>query len=305
VPVFPGCRDETMPGASGWESLEHIGPMTRTVTDAALAFAVLAGPSPLDWRSIARQDEDWTDLKWRDQADLRIAYSADLHFVDVDEEVRAIVKDSAANLARALRVQLDDAAPAVGDVQLTFEAIVALDTDRQGLRRLASESGGRFGPALEAVLAQRWTADAFGAALLDRKRIANVMGRFMARYHFLLTPSVGVAAFPIAETSPILINGRPAAPAAWAPFSALANLTGLPAISVPAGLTRDGRPVGLQIVGRHLDDIGVLRLAAYFEALQPWDDAYKVVGQQEFGEARLAGPAVWPLASSSDRTSRG
>ena len=285
VPVFPGCRDETMPGASGWESLEHIGPMTRTVGDAALAFAVLAGPSQFDWRSIAREEADWTDLAWRDRPELRVAYSDDLEFANVDQEVCAIVGDSVANLARALGAQLDEAAPAVGDVQRTFEALVGLDTDRAGLRRLASERGVSFGQGLDAVLAEPWTADAFTAAILDRKRIANVMSRFMASHDFLITPSVAVAAFPLSDSAPIRINGRPAAPSAWAPFSALANLTGLPAISVPAGLTRDGRPVGLQIIGRHLDDLGVLRLAAFFESIQPWRNAYKLVERQESADA--------------------
>ncbi|WP_312858688.1 amidase family protein [Rhizobium sp. G21] len=63
-------------------------------------------------------------------------------------------------------------------------------------------------------------------------------------------------------------------PSAWTPFSALANLTGQPAASLPAGFTRDGRPVGLQIIGRHQDDIGVLRASAAFERVRPWQHVW-------------------------------
>jgi aspartyl-tRNA(Asn)/glutamyl-tRNA(Gln) amidotransferase subunit A len=68
---------------------------------------------------------------------------------------------------------------------------------------------------------------------------------------------------------PARIDGEDVAATAWLAFSALANFTGLPAASVPVGHTRDGLPIGLQIVGRHHDDVGVLALSAALEALFP------------------------------------
>jgi len=59
VPVWPGCRDPQWPGASGWESIEHIGPMTRTVADAALMLAVMAGPDARDRWSLPADGLDW------------------------------------------------------------------------------------------------------------------------------------------------------------------------------------------------------------------------------------------------------
>ena len=279
VPVFPGCRDETMPGASGWEALEHIGPMARSVSDVALAFAVLAGPNPLDRHSMPLGVEDWTDLAWRHEPGLRLAYSGDLGFAHVDPEVADLAQAAAVALAEAAGATLHFDNPAVGDVQATFETLVALDTDRAGLRRLASESGIRFGHTLEALLETEWTADDFTAAIMDRKRIAKAMSMFMSRNTVLLTPSVAVPAFALTDDAPSRIEGASVGPAAWAPFSALANLTGQPAISIPAGFTQDGRPVGLQIMGRHLDDICVLRVAALLEAARPWQDRYALMGR--------------------------
>lgn len=268
VPLYPGCRDESEPGASGWESLEHIGPITRTVADAALMLSVLSGPTGRDRHSLPLDGTDWADIAPRKVA--RVAFSPDLGFASVDAEVAAIAQRAALALAGALGAELEIAAPEVGDTQPMFEALVALDTDREGLRRMAAERGMGFGAALSSLLARDWDAESFTAAILARKRVANVMWRFMERVELLLTPATAVAAFAIDRDGPAEIAGKAVPPSAWTPFSAIANLTGQPAASVPAGFTADGRPVGLQVIGRHLDDIGVLRAARALELAAPW-----------------------------------
>jgi len=281
VPVYPGCRDERQPGASGWESLEHIGPITRTVADAALAMSVLSGPSPKDRHSLPTDGLDWSDLDPNKLKGLRLAYTPELAGCAVDPEVAEIAGAAAATLAAAFGASLAYEAPQIDDTQSIFEAIVALDTDRQGLRRLAAETGYRYSGSLARVLGTPWTADAFTDAIMGRKRISNTMWQFMQRFDLLLTPSAATAAFPIGADSPARIAGRTMPESAWTPFSALFNLTGQPAISVPAGLTADGRPVGLQIAGRHLDDLGVLRAAAGLEQVLPWAQLWpQLTGEQ-------------------------
>jgi aspartyl-tRNA(Asn)/glutamyl-tRNA(Gln) amidotransferase subunit A len=274
IPVYPGCRDERLPGASGWESLEHIGPMTRTVADAALALSVLCGPSPKDRHSVPLEPIDWRDLGAAPLRGLRVAFTPDCGFAAVEPEVAAVAEELARVFATELGCTLASDAPLIGDTQPVFEALVALDTDRSGLRALALEQGHAFRGQLSRLLAREWTADDFTDAILARKRIANTMSRFMESYDFLLTPTVSVTAFDLDVEGPERIAGREVESSAWTPFSALANLTGQPAASVPAGFTRDGHPVGLQIVGRHLDDIGVLRAAAALEAARPWCDVW-------------------------------
>ena len=269
VPVYPGCRDETQPGASGWEGLEHIGPITRTVADAALALSVLSGPTGKDRHSLPDEGLDWGDLEPRLRG-VRMAFAAELGGAPVDPEVAAIAEAAAVALARGFGAELELAAPLIGDTQEVFLALVALDTDRAGLKAMAAPTGYGFTPQLARLLTTHWTADAFTEAILGRKRVNNQMWRFMERYELLLTPTAAVGAFAIDSEGPSQIGGRAVAPGAWTPFSALANLTGQPAASVPAGVTADGRPVGLQIIGRHLDDLGVLRAAAGVEQVQPW-----------------------------------
>jgi aspartyl-tRNA(Asn)/glutamyl-tRNA(Gln) amidotransferase subunit A len=96
------------------------------------------------------------------------------------------------------------------------------------------------------------------------------MWRFMANYDLLLTPTLTVPPFPVHCQGPEKTDGRMVAPTQWLSFTYPINLTGQPAASVPAGFTSDGLPIGLQIVGRHLDDPLVLRASAAFERARPW-----------------------------------
>ena len=269
VPLWPGCRDERWPGASGWEALEHIGPLTRTVADAALTLSVIAGPDPMDRHSLPAEGLDWADLSPLPLRGARLAYAAEMGAA-ADPEVAALCEAAARDLAAALGASLTPAAPDTGPVQPVFEAIVAMETDRAGLSAMARAAGRRFAGPLATVLETDWTADAFTAALIGRKRIVNATARFMAGFELLLSPAAGAPAFPVGRQGPERIGGRPAAPSDWTAFSALANLTGLPAATVPAGLTAAGLPVGLQIMGRRLDDLAVLRAAAALETARPW-----------------------------------
>lgn len=280
VPVYPGCRNEAEPGASGWEALEHIGPITRTVDDAALMLSVLSGPSPKDRHSLPNENIAWHDLGDQHLRGLRIAFSPDLGFASVDPEIAALAEASARTLAESTGAILEFVSPGIGDIQDLFETLVALDTDRQGLLRMAADARYTFSGPLGRLLETIWTADSFTAAILARKRVANIMWRFMERFDLLLTPSVAVAAFSIDSEGPSTIAKRPVAASAWTSFSALANLTGQPAASVPAGFTRAGLPVGLQIMGRHLDDLGVLRAAKALEDIRSWANYWPAITKE-------------------------
>jgi aspartyl-tRNA(Asn)/glutamyl-tRNA(Gln) amidotransferase subunit A len=269
VPVYPGCRDERYPGISSWESLEHIGPLTRHAADAALALSVLCGATPRDRFSLPTESSDWRIGRASVPATPRLALSLDMGHAVVDPEVRAAVEAAAVRLGQALGVAVQRRHPEIGDTQAMFEALVALDTDRAGLKAMARQMGVTLTGWLAALVEREWSGDEFSAALMARKRVVNITWRFFEGADFLITPTTAAPAFDIDLSGPPQIDGRPAAPTAWIAFSALANLTGLPAASVPIGFTVDGRPIGLQILGRHLDDRGVLGLASVVEQLFP------------------------------------
>ncbi|HEY4350804.1 MAG TPA: amidase [Paraburkholderia sp.] len=269
VPVYPGCRDERYPGISSWESLEHIGPITRTAADAALAMSILAGPTSRDRYSIPAESNDWGIRSAESLRGSRLALSVDLGHATVDAEVRAATQAAAELLARQLGSKLVTAHPGIAPTQPMFETLVALDTDREGLRAMAAAQGIKLGGWLGSLVERPWTGDEFTAAIIERKRIVNAVWRFMEHHDFLLTPTTAAPAFALDVDGPDEIDNTPVARTAWLTFSAIANLTGLPAASVPIGFTRDGRPIGLQIMGKHLDDRGVLALSAVVEPLYP------------------------------------
>ncbi len=270
VALYPGCRDERYPGVSSWESLEHIGPMSRTVADAALMLSVIAGPDPRDRYSIPAADYDYVEATRGDIRGLRIAYSEDWGYAAVDPEVRRVCAEAVTVFERDLGCTVERADPGFADESGTFWALVAADTDLAGMRAMMRGREREMSAHLVDLLQRPWSAEDFTNARIGRQRLCNRMWRFMARYDLLLTPTLAVPAFPVHMQGPEIIEGRMGRPADWLCFTFPANMTGQPAASIPAGFTRDGLPVGLQIIGRHLDDRTVLRASGAFERARPW-----------------------------------
>ncbi|MEO6957348.1 MAG: amidase family protein [Antricoccus sp.] len=271
VPLYPGCRDERYPGVSSWENLEHLGPLSRTVADAALMLSVIAGPDRRDRHSIPTDDIEWQDaVHAADLRGLRVAFSPDLGYVSVDPEVAQIVR-SAVRVFESLGCEVTEANPGWEDPGDAFPALVAQDSDLRGMRQMATRVGrGRMSRYLVDLIDREWTAEEFTDARTVRKAIYNRMWRFMRDYDVLVTPTLAVAPFGVHADGPEPTAGRAASPRGWLSFVSPMNMTGQPAATVPAGWTNDGLPVGLQIVGHHLDDRTVLRASAAFETAQPW-----------------------------------
>jgi len=279
VPLYPGCRDERYPGVSSWESLEHVDPMSRTVADSALMLSVITGPDPRDRYSIPAVDFDQSAATTESISGLRIAYSEDWGYAPVDPEVRRVVSEAAAVFEKDLGCTVERAHPGWQDPLPSFWTMVAGDTDLAGLRRMMKGRESEMSPHLVALLSHPWTAEDFTNAKMVRQMVCNRMWRFMANYDLLLTPTLAVPAFPLYMQGPEIIEGKMVASAAWLAFTFITNLTGQPAASIPAGFTKNGLPVGLQIIGRHLADRTVLAASGAFERARPWAHVWpKLVG---------------------------
>jgi aspartyl-tRNA(Asn)/glutamyl-tRNA(Gln) amidotransferase subunit A len=129
-------------------------------------------------------------------------------------------------------------------------------------------------PHLVEALRAEWTAEQLTSAVMGRKAVYNAAWRFFRNYDLLLTPTLAVPPFEHGIQGPTEIDGRTVEPFYWLSFTFPFNLTGQPAVTVPAGWTTDGLPVGLQIAGRRLNDSAVLRAAAAYEAAAPWRDRW-------------------------------
>src|SRR5471032_1075259 len=169
VPLYPGCRDERYPGVSSWESLEHIGPMSRTVADSALMLSVISGPDSRDRYSLPKADFDWMGVLKGGIKGLKVAYSPDWGYAPVDPEVRRVVGEAVKVFERDLGCIVEEAHPGFEDPYGAFWAIVAMETDLRGMREIVAKHGHHMTPHLVDFIMRPWTAEDFTSALMTRK----------------------------------------------------------------------------------------------------------------------------------------
>jgi Asp-tRNA(Asn)/Glu-tRNA(Gln) amidotransferase A subunit family amidase len=261
VPVYP---------ASGAWSLSHAGPMTRTVRDAALRMNVCAQPDERDPNSLPAATTDYVKALAGGVKGLRVAYSETLGIAPaVDPEVRAATA-RAARAFRELGCRVDTVNP---DWPLVWEAWRTIFLGGIAARLAPyldrrQDIDAELLPAIDEMLAARPTR--YVQAWFDRLAWWQHPRAFFEKYDLLLTPATTTPAFGHGILYPSKIDGVKVDRHASSVFTYPFNLTGQPAISLPCGFTREGLPMGLQVVGRRFDDVTVLRAAAAFEAARPW-----------------------------------
>jgi Asp-tRNA(Asn)/Glu-tRNA(Gln) amidotransferase A subunit family amidase len=257
------------PHGPGW-SVSHVGPLTRTVRDAALVLTVCAGPDARDPTSLPADGVDYVKTLRGGLEGLRVAYSDSLGFLPVIErEVRALAA-GAARAFRELGCRVETVDPGWSSAWSIQRAIfiAAIGARLAQYRHRKDEIDPPLLPIIEEAVAM--PATAYMQAWVDRLAWCRRALALFERYDLLLTPATTTPPFPLGILYPTAIDGTPVDREASAGFTYPFNLTGQPAASVPCGFTREGLPVGLQIVGRRFDDATVLRAAAAFEALRPW-----------------------------------
>lgn len=249
----------------------HLGPLTRSVADAALMLKVIAGPHPEDQSSLEAQPADYPRLLGRARRAPRIAFSPDLGHARVDPEVAALVQKAVATFEGELGHTVEPVQTPWGPkgpelARFFWPAHFSRHADRVPEMRDRMDPG--FIACIEA--GRQITMADYQKMRLVKYAYCAEIHRFFEDWDFLLTPSVSVAAFPAERLQPEHWPQHPWDWMSWAEFSYPFNLSQNPAASVPCGFTADGLPVGLQIVGRRFDDLGVLQMSAAFEAVRPW-----------------------------------
>lgn len=269
-------RVPTYPTPNAWTTILTHGPLARTVADATLFYSVLAGPDVRDPQSIPHAEAvalDFSALRG-----LRMAWSPTLGYAPVDPVVRSIAEAAALSLSEAgLRIEAAD--PGFADPKELFIALSA--PWRAGV------CGGyipqwkeKMDPALVERISRTssMTAIAYEQAQQQRSNLSRTIGAFFQDFDFLITPTTSVSGFALELDFPPTIDGHSVSSQLdWYPHTFPFSMTGQPAISVPAGWTDEGLPVGIQIVGRRFDDAKVLQLAAAFEAMRPWRHRYAIL----------------------------
>jgi aspartyl-tRNA(Asn)/glutamyl-tRNA(Gln) amidotransferase subunit A len=249
----------------------HLGPLTRTVADAALMLGAIAGPHPDDQSSLEAQPADYLRLLPHRPRRPRIAFSPDLGHARVDPEVAALVQRAVARLGSALALSVTQVQTPWGPrgpelARFFWPAHFSRHAHRVAEMRERMDPG--FVACIEA--GQHITVAEYQNMRLVKYAYCAEIHHFFEDWDFLLTPAVSVAAFPAERLQPAHWPQHPWDWMSWAEFSYPFNLSQNPAASIPCGFTEAGLPVGLQIVGRRFDDLGVLQMSAAFEAVAPW-----------------------------------
>lgn len=259
VPAYP---------LSPFGTVAHLGPHTLSVRDAALMMNVLKQPDARDWHSLPFDARDYTVGLDDGVRGLRIAYSPTLGYVkDLHPEIAAAVDRGAQRLSElgAVVEAVDPGFDCPLDITTglwflgSWTVWNTLSPQQQALTDPDFRAQAEQGAALSALQVQQLN--------LRRGALGAQMRQFMQRWDLLLTPSVAVPAFDARPAGQGPMN--PETLLGWTPYSYPFNLTQQPAITVPCGLTRDGLPMGLQLVGPMFGDALVLRAARAFESTSP------------------------------------
>ena len=259
-------------------NVSSINPMTRTVADCGLMLETMAGEHPSDPYSYGAPVRSFIAAA-RPEGDLqglRVAWRPLMANSVIDREVLDLSERAAMALSQlgASVEPMDDDLDPVEPVWFAYAS--ALWNARFG--ELLPRWGNRLSPTLLAQmeLGKDTTATAVGQALLRRTQLYRQVQGWFERFDVILTPTLTRTALAIEERlfEPIEIEGEPVDTVrrAWYPYTHPFNLTGHPAVSLPAGFHSDGLPVAVQLVGRRNDDQRLLRVAALFEAARPWDE---------------------------------
>ncbi len=265
VPAWP---------ASPFSTLAHVGPMTRTVADAALMANVMAGPHPLDHASLPKKLT--LPLDAPGIAGMRIAYSIDLGHYEVIDDVR---RETMAALAA-----LTEAGAEVTEVALpgASEAIRLAHAAPEFLFAPAIQDAvEKHGDVVSAYVPEL-AATATSVPADDYRRSLSYAGAFwhdclgpiLKAHDAFICPAVSCPEVPAEnwQQTPVMVRGRSLTDTDTA-MTALFNMfSRCPVLSVPSGMTDAGLPTGLQIVGRACDDPTVFRVARALEQRRPWLD---------------------------------
>jgi Asp-tRNA(Asn)/Glu-tRNA(Gln) amidotransferase A subunit family amidase len=267
-----------------------LGPLSRTVADAALMMEVIDGPDASDPFSFQLPRLDYAAACRRDVSDLRIAFSPTLGGHPVSSEVGGVIRAAVAVLeglvAGVEELELPFSRPMseVADAWMTSAAVESAASDRafaaEGIP-LYDRHREELTPYFAESVALGRTIDAlsyFELGLL-RTELFDAIERVFEDFDLIVSPTLAIPGVENARdgsptSGPSTIDGQPVDPVIGWTLTYPFNFTGHPAASVPAGVTPHGAPIGLQVIGRRFRDDDVLALSAALERAQPWHGRY-------------------------------
>ena len=263
-----------IPRADGFRDTSTFGALTTTVADTARFLDIVAGPHDRDRMSLPAAETNYEqEIETLDIKGRRAAFSADMGFAPVTDEMRTICETQARRMCEAAGVELEAKPFTVTNTYIEWNALAA-----RTLRAQFEAAGFWPDPDRRISPGPRLFIERFGT-LSAHDEIAHVnvlktlereVAALFERVEFLMTPTACCEAYAAEWPVPEVIEGRDASRTNAEPYTAIGSVCWNPSISVPAGLTRAGLPAGLLINGpRHRDDL-VLRFARLWERESAW-----------------------------------
>lgn len=262
VPVYP---------VSATPTLAHVGPLTRTVRDAALLLTAIAGHDRRDPFGVAGPVPDFLAACEQPVKGMRLAWSPTLGYARPTDAVVKIV-ENAVKVFEGLGCTVDLVENLMDEDPVDMwmaEFYAGVGTRLKGV---LATSPDKLDPAVADVLSNaldQELGDYYGK-VFKRYDFREKMRTFFEDYDLLLTPTLPVPAFDVKLDVPPELPDRNIV--SWVFYTYPFNLTGQPAASIPAGWTDDGLPVGMQMVSKIIGEEDIFRAAAAFEAAKPWAD---------------------------------
>ena len=248
-------------------TLDHVGPLSRTVEDNALLLNTLAGYDEQDPFSVDRPAEDFTRNLRRPVQGGVVGVPASHYFEHVEDEVERRVRE-AVEVFRSLGAEVREVEiPHLPETLKAQRVILAVEAYTIHKERLENEPE-RFGDEISSRLrdAEHLKAHRYAKAQqVTKRRSLEAFEHALKEVDVLLTPTVPIAATEIGQREVNIGGHEELVFSALTRFTGPTNLNGLPSLSVPCGLTRSGLPVGLQIIGRPFDEATVYRYGHAYE----------------------------------------
>jgi len=267
----PG-RVPTYPAANAWDTQPVIGPIARTVEDAAFLLSAMAGPDPRAPVSMSESGSIFAKSLKRGFRKVRVAWTRDFGGLPVEPSVTKVLEQRR-KVFKSLGCIVEEACPDFTGATEAFETLRAVSF-AQRLAPLLKTHRALLKDTVIWNIEQGLALDGarIGRAEGLRTELFHRMRSFLEKYEFMLAPVNQLPPFPVDTEYPTEIAGvKLGNYLDWMKSCYYVTITSHPAISVPAGFTPEGLPVGLQIVGCYRDDFGVLQLAHAFEqATEVW-----------------------------------
>ena len=278
----PG-RVSAYPEGNVWNTLSTLGPIARTVEDVAFLLSGMAGPDPRAPATITEPGEIFLKKLNRSFKKTRIAWSRNLGGLPVEPAVTAVL-ESQRKIFSSLGCSIEDAEPDFTGATESFETLRAVGFFHK-VGPLVKDHRDKLKDTVlwNVEEGRRRSAEDVGRAEALRSALFHRMRKFLETHDFLVCPVNQLPPYPVTTEWPREVAGvKMTNYLDWMKSCYYITITSHPAISVPAGFTKENLPVGIQIVGRYRDDFGVLQLAHAFEAAtQVWKRRPELIAVKE------------------------